>query len=422
MFAVRLKRISFENYRGLGNNVIDFDEKSTVLFGVNGVGKSSIINAIGLIMSQVITKVVNNQFKQQITMDRNDVRFGSSAAEIEGIFTFSNGVELPYCVGYNKQKGTRYSNRKETASFTELFIDQYINDHAVLPVFACYGVNRVVLDIPLRIRTKHEFGRLETYQNAIGSQADFRTFFEWFRNQEDYENEMKIKLGDLNYKDHSLEATRMAIMAMLPEITNIRITRNPLRMCATKLGQTLYIEQLSDGEKCVIAMLGDLSRRLALANPNMDNPLLGSGIVLIDEVELHMHPSWQRKIIQVLHDVFPNIQFIITTHSPLALGGLNDDFLVYQLSHFERKINVRRMDVGHYDVNLVLEDKMGTPSISPRVTEIEEGIWNQLSQGNLEIAKDYVMQLETLTKGTHPSITKAHILLQRAYKRKGESQ
>ena len=59
---------------------------------------------------------------------------------------------------------------------------------------------------------------------------------------------------------------------------------------------SLQVDQLSDGEKCTLALFGDLARRLALANPVSDNPLLGTGVVLIDEIELHMHPSWQRKI------------------------------------------------------------------------------------------------------------------------------
>lgn len=68
--------------------------------------------------------------------------------------------------------------------------------------------------------------------------------------------------------------------------------RNPLRMVVNKGSLTISVDLLSDGEKCTLALIGDLARRIALANPNRDNPLDGEGIVLIDEIELHMHPSW----------------------------------------------------------------------------------------------------------------------------------
>lgn len=77
----------------------------------------------------------------------------------------------------------------------------------------------------------------------------------------------------------------------------------------------LDVLQLSDGEKCTLALFGDIARRLAIANPSLDDPLQGDGVVLIDELELHMHTSWQRKVISMLKKTFPNIQFIITTRS-----------------------------------------------------------------------------------------------------------
>lgn len=97
-------------------------------------------------------------------------------------------------------------------------------------------------------------------------------------------------------------------MAMLPEFENIHISRKPrLAMVVEKEGINLNVSQLSDGEKCVLAMFGDFAKRLSLANPDMNNPLLGEGVVLIDEIELHMHPSWQRMILRVLRKTFPNI-------------------------------------------------------------------------------------------------------------------
>lgn len=132
------------------------------------------------------------------------------------------------------------------------------------------------------------------------------------------------------------------------EFDELQVKRNPLRLAVKKNGREYSVDQLSDGEKCTLALIGDLARRLALANQNSENPLAGSGIVLIDEIELHMHPSWQRKVFPVLRKTFPNIQFIVTTHSPQVLGEVSNQFNLFMLSENENHQNiitpVNRMD------------------------------------------------------------------------------
>lgn len=91
---------------------------------------------------------------------------------------------------------------------------------------------------------------------------------------------------------------------MLDNVSDLKVKRSPLRMTVKKNGLEMRVDNLSDGEKCTLALFGDLARRIALANPSRSNPLEGEGIVLIDEIELHMHPSWQRKILGALKVLF----------------------------------------------------------------------------------------------------------------------
>lgn len=119
------------------------------------------------------------------------------------------------------------------------------------------------------------------------------------------------------FPDPHLEAVREALRQFLPEFDNLTVRRNPLRMEVEKNGERLTVNQLSDGEKCLIALIGDLARRLAIANPVLRNPLDGEGVVLIDEIDLHLHPKWQRLVVPKLRTVFPNCQFVISTHSPM---------------------------------------------------------------------------------------------------------
>ena len=106
--------------------------------------------------------------------------------------------------------------------------------------------------------------------------------------------------------------------SIFPEYTDMRVKRHPQSLQLRKGDKQLKLNQLSDGEKCYIALVCDLTRRLTLANPSLSDPLQGEGIVLIDEIDLHLHPQWQLSVITKLTSTFPNCQFIFTTHSPIV--------------------------------------------------------------------------------------------------------
>lgn len=200
-----------------------------------------------------------------------------------------------------------------------------------------YPVNRAVVDIPLRIRKKHSFELLSTYEDSLTVAANFRTFFEWFREREDIENEKKNSNRDFEYRDLQLQAVRQALSRFMPEFSNIRIRRSPLRMDVDKTingnKTTLNIRQLSDGEKCLMAMVGDIVRRMTIASPMLPDPLQGQGVILIDELDLHLHPLLQREVVSRLVETFPNCQFIISTHSPHIITHVKTESLFFSGCH-----------------------------------------------------------------------------------------
>ncbi|WP_436718331.1 AAA family ATPase [Escherichia coli] len=145
-------------------------------------------------------------------------------------------------------------------------------------------------------------------------------------------------------RDRQLTAVRTAISRFMPGFSNLRVRRKPrLHMSIDKNGQTLNVLQLSQGEKSLMALVGDIARRLAMMNPMLENPLNGEGIILIDEVDMHLHPTWQRTIIQRLTTTFPHCQFVLTTHSPLVISVLT-------------RIDPRQIDIAFiiHNANLLL--------------------------------------------------------------------
>lgn len=190
-----------------------------------------------------------------------------------------------------KQSFSRFGVKRENMSeYSSLsVVSDYVNEKRQnnlldfsLPVLVYYPTNRSVIDIPMRIRMQHSFGQFSTYENALDSNVRFRDFFEWYRDREDFENEKKTDLRNFDFKDGILECVRNAIYQFMPGYKNLHIQRAPLLMTITKDGITIPINVLSDGEKCVLSIVGDLARRLAIANPALTNPLEGYGIVLAE--------------------------------------------------------------------------------------------------------------------------------------------
>ena len=179
-------------------------------------------------------------------------------------------------------------------------------------------------------------------------------------------------------------------------------------MIAIKDRVELLFSNISDGEKSITLLLADIARRLAIANPNLDNPLEGTGIVLIDEIEMHLHPSWQRKVCKALKETFPNCQFIITTHSPQVLGELKteeiwllNDFNVYRPDSSygltSNEILDEIMDVIDDDTSLSRDSE-----IAKKLNEVSTLV--ELEKFNA--AKKVIEEIEKITGGEIHEIVK----------------
>jgi predicted ATP-binding protein involved in virulence len=337
------------------------------------------------------------------------------------------------------------------------------NENVNIPIFAYYPVNRAVLDIPLRIRAKHDFKLIEAYEGALTGAANFRTFFEWFRAREDLENEsimirdkalkltldisqdeeliskvlkhfqnitekdipinpenssteldtIRTELNDFQFPDPQLEVVRRALKEFLPEFSNITVRRKPLRMEINKNGKRLIVNQLSDGEKSLIALIGDLARRLSIANPVASNPLEGSGIILIDEIDLHLHPKWQRLVIPKLLEIFPNCQFIVSTHSPSVITHVKPDYYLFLLRQTDSNVVAERDESYGKTVDRVLEDLMGLKTTRPdEINSKLATLFKKIDEGDLKEARKIISMLRGEI-GADPELGKADVLVKR---------
>lgn len=265
----------------------------------------------------------------------------------------------------------------------------------------------------MKIRTKHSFEQIDAYENSLtGVGSEFRIFFEWFRKQEDLENELRLE-DNAAYRDKQLQAVRQAISSLIPSFSNLRVRRSPLKMTLQKQGEELIVNQLSDGEKCLLAMVGDLARRLAIANPGLQNPLQGSGVVLIDEIELHLHPNWQRRIITSLIKTFPNCQFIVTTHSPQVISYVKPDN-IYILKNTDQGIVANRPQSSYgRDSNQILEDVMDDIKRPEEFKKSLHDLFQLIDEGNLDSARQLCQQISDDIGEDDPELIKARVSIRR---------
>lgn len=433
---MKVKRLKMTSFRGISDLTLDFQtDQPNVIIGINGVGKSSILDSISVLLSWLIApiqfnpesrttlikqqglvsssererdlakgryykeqdiKIGNNQTYNEITLllDSQEVNWSlTTAQEVRGIVT---GINL-----------------SELESVTNDLRRQWqVSPEANLPLAVYYPVNRAVLDITLEIPKKNHFAQIDAYEQAIaGTQIGFVNFFQWFRLLEDVENEERR--DNLDYRDHQLEAVRQAISSLMPGFSNLRVRRSPLRMTATKQGQELIVNQLSDGEKGLMAMVGDLARRLAIANPSLRDPLQGEGVVLIDEIELHLHPKWQREIIPVLRKTFRNCQFIVTTHSPQVISEVKPNG-IYILEATSEGVVAKRPESSYgRDSNRILEDLMGVPARPQEIKDDILKLFRLIDKGDIDGARQLRQQLADQIGTDEPEFVRADVLMRR---------
>lgn len=415
--------VRLEGFRGAKSLTLQLHKNLNLFVGVNGAGKSSVLDATAILLSWLANRIRTvNAPGRRIT--ESDINNGEKLAGLV-IVVGGNGWHK----GWSLKKVRRgYSNRfvfsflngaSEVAEKMRLEVTAN-KGRANLPLFAHYPVNRAVLDIPLRVRAKHRFDLLSAYDQSLTSGANFRTFFEWFREREDLENEARrdqqAVLFDAampRFPDPQLEAIRNALTHFLPGYSNLTVRRNPLRMEIEKNGERVTVNQLSDGEKCLMAMIGDVARRLAIANPLRENPLHGEGIILIDEIDLHLHPKWQRTVINKLPEVFPNCQLLLSTHSPSIVTHVQPENL-FLLSMDSGELRATRPSESYgKTVDRVLEDLMGLETTRPiTVKEAISEIFQLIHNGNLKEAKEHINRMKAKIHDDSDLI-KADVLIRR---------
>ena len=374
-----LNSLKLKDFRRFRDLKLDFDKRMTVIIGDNGAGKTSIAEAIAKAFSWVNNNLEKDDVngKPVIPSDINVNSRDYSEIECEFILSKDNKFEGSLARTISGYSGNHTSDVNLLKRLGAIYRHVAMDKHISLPFLAFYSVERSDRNLPMNVPEKASdvvaydryialknalegSGRLEdfsvqyielvnlaegkiskgindlkaqidTLQNTLNDvyqgniPAEGNPFAEKLR-------EKKAELAQLEKESPNsasrrhLDAVNRAIETLVPDVKNLHVDRSSGKpqILVENFGNLVNIAQLSKGQQMLTALTGDLAMRMTRLNPEANgDPLNGHGIVVIDEIELHLHPRWQQEILIGLQETFPNLQFIVTTHSPQVLSTVD---------------------------------------------------------------------------------------------------
>lgn len=319
---MKIKHISIEHFRAIEHLDFDCSDGVNAFIGDNGAGKSTVLDVITILYSWLNAKLSSSKKKGR-SIREDDISIGSQycylSIEVEHKGMTAQWSLFKSHTSDNSQK--RRTDLKQL-EFLVKHIRNYGEDkHCMLTV---YGVNRNISSVTVnkQIYGKNKGLVVTASRNSVAN-VSWKPFFNWYYERENEENRMKARFNQ-QYHDESLDVIRECLVEVFPEYKNLRIEDRPTRFVIEKGGKDINFERLSDGEKCYITLVLDIARRLSMQNDRQGDILDGEQTFLIDELDLHLHPSWQLYVISNLVNKFPRCQFFVTSHSSLVLSSLRE--------------------------------------------------------------------------------------------------
>lgn len=436
---MRIQSLRLENFRGFRELEIDFpkDNNVAVFIGVNGAGKSSVLDAIGFCLANFVLHLTGETTRKSERLRRsgflisdNDINTKSDTA---GIFLNSSYLDEKWNWEVTKVRG-RSARERDALSNAAQRINHSLkqNFDLNLPILVYYYTHRLSTNNSSKSskQKSYRFNQFAAFHNSFErSLATFESFLQWFRQQEDLENQI-IAREDPTHKDPKLEVIRKAISSFFNALNSstlfddLRVVRtskedefsfSPSVVSTLEIRKgddRLSVEQLSDGERSLLLIVADIARRLAIANPSFENPIQvlgeGKGIVLIDEIDAHLHPQWQRTVIPALHKTFKSCQFIVTTHSPQVLSNVERES-IFILE--DGKIIENNPHSYGRDTNSILYEFMGVEERPQWMQERLDHCFHLIDQGELDDAKAAIEDLKTTIGENDTEIVRANMML-----------
>ena len=397
-----LEKVSLRNYKAIDDMELDLKPGINLLIGDNGAGKTSVLEGMAIALSGLFVNVTGvntkNFVKEDVRMIVNPL--GDASTSVTYCEPISAGCSLKTCDG----NSFSWNRVKEELSATHTRMDDKSvctwmkkltnQTDSILPLISFQSAGRAWKvrrgDFGTELQKKLDDRRCG-YIGCLDSSMDVKSIQQWCMKQE----VMAVNKG----KIREYETFKSIISVFMREINEL--DELPEVYYSPQFGELVYrggkeemaISRLSAGYQSLLWMIMDLAYRVCLLNPELQDGSQVKGIVLIDEIDMHLHPKWQWNIIKALGTIFENVQFIIATHSPIVISSARGANLILLegkqgMAYLPECYGYAVEDVLYYRQESVSRPK----NIKALIDQINEAVDN----GNFEDAGKSLAQLKNL--------------------------
>ena len=371
-----ISNLNIKNFKGYTEFSIQLNPKFNMIVGNNGSGKTAILEALAVAVGSFFLGIKNTNTRG---IHNDEIHISSTELSEEYLFPVvisAKGIINDENINWSRElNGVR--NRTTTVNAEKiksiaLQLDNMVRlgEKVNLPIILYYSTGRLFDQARKNDKgnSKKEVlsSRFRAYERCLDSKSTYSQFEEWYKGKE----LARLQKGK---EDFALEVVKNAIVNP-DKVRGLRIIFNDNR--------NLPFQSLSDGTRNFFAIIADISYKCLVLNPHLEHQAIEhtKGIILIDELDLHLHPDWQKRIVISLKETFPLIQFIVTTHSPFLIQEAGKDELII--------LNNSKVDKITSGVNLSIED------IAEEIQMVENPQWSKKRQKMYHTARKYYQAMK----------------------------
>lgn len=422
---MRIDRLEIENFKKFQKQSFDLHPHFTLLVGENGSGKTTVLDALAVALGLWHKAAPGSGWRNILS---EEVRLEPMLAGDRVIFKahLPTKISAVGVIGGRQVKWTRMvrdggtrttnANAQQAEIAITLAVAEAAIQNALLPVLAYYGAGRAWLPTnkrPAFRLSQRKPQQFDAYRKCLDTRIRDQDLNEWFLFEAAAANGHGE--GRPGYR-----AVKQAVLNCIPEADSLRYDSDLKEIVLSIRGFEQPYYNLSAGQRMMLAMVADIAIKAVTLNsyllgpdhPGASDPMhvlnQSPGVVLIDELDVHLHPRWQRRVATDLKRTFPGIQFICTSHSPQVIG----EVLPEEVRRFDSDGRVSMPDRSFgVDSSRVLEEVMQASSRNKSVEESLEALFRSIDREDFRLAKELLPKVEAQLGSDDPEVTRARTLM-----------